>query len=190
MHRVAALAAACILASCGGHRAGTPAIPPPAPERTEAAPEKGGNSIAVRFGGLQLSMALANQRMVAGEPLVAELALRNMHARPARVSFATPQRFDLIVSTDPGEEHPVTAWSSGQAFSPMRLEMYLKRDEVIGRTLEIPTGAAEAAPPGRAPFLPPGKYFLSASAASDPYLRTPASGITVLAPEEAAPDQH
>lgn len=190
MHRLAALAVLCTLAACGGHRAENPAVPPPAPERTEAAPEEGGSSIAVRYGGLQFSMALASQRIVAGEPLVAELALRNMHARPARVSYATPQRFDVIVSSDPGEEHPVTAWSSGQTFAQMRLEMYLKRDEVIGRTLEIPTGLPEAAPAGRAPFLPPGRYFVSASTASDPFLRTPAIGITVLAPEEAAPDQH
>lgn len=159
-----------------------PVIPPPMTDRPEAAPEEGGRGIAVRSSGMQFSMSIENLTVRAGEPLAADLAIRNLHLRPAHIVFPNGQRFDLVVTSDAEGEEVIGAWSQGQSFMLMYSDVNLKKDEVISRRLEIATGVGEQPADGTL-MLPPGRYYVRGMTSSDPMMRTPGVGVTVLPPE-------
>jgi hypothetical protein len=180
---VCALALATVLAGFGcGSDSKRPAIPPPMADRPETSPEEGGRGIAVRDRALQFSMSIINLSVRAGEPIAAELAIRNMYLRPAKIVFPNGQRFDLIVTRDPEGEDIVGEWSQGQSFMLLYSDVMLKTNEVISRRLEIATGEGTQTEDG-ALMLPPGRYYIRGTTASDPLLRTPGVGVTVLPAE-------
>jgi len=178
--------AACVLAlllfSGCRSESKSPAVPPPAMNRPETSPEEGGRAIAVRDHGMQLSMSIESMTVTAGTPIAAELAIRNMHHRPAKIVFPNGQRFDLVVTTDPEGEEVIGSWSQGQNFIMLYSDVLLKSNEVISRRLEIATGAGTRTEDGSL-MLPPGRYYIRAMTSSDPILRTPGVGVTVLAAE-------
>lgn len=177
--RWAAALCTTLLAACGGTGPGIPAIPPPNPDALSTGPAEGGRALAVNQGAFRMTFALENAVVNAGEPLVADVAISNRYGRPARIVFPSSARFDLVVSTDPEGDQPITGWSWGEVTQPMVSDLQLKAAEVIARRLEIPTGPAETAPVGRAPYIPPGRYFVRALSMSEPFIRTPTVGIEV-----------
>lgn len=190
--RAWALGSALVLAACGGDKPEMVAIPPPRIDSAAAGPAEGGRVLAVNQGAFRMTFALENAVVTAGEPIVADVAISNRFGRPARIVFPSSSRFDLIVSSDPEGDFPVTGWSWGESSQPVVADLQLKATDVIARRLELPTGAADQAPPGRAPFVPPGRFFIRALSMSEPFMRTPTVGIEVKerpAPsDDAAPE--
>jgi len=136
---------------------------------------------------LQATLVLGQGAYPPGTPLDLAVVVRNISASPVVLSFATTQRFDVIVESEVVE---LDRWSEGRAFVSQRVQLrWAPGEEIVFRDQWLPqssllpgmTGVAAGAPLGR------GVYRLQAHVTGiEARLVTPAD-ILVIAPPTSLP---
>lgn len=142
--------------------------------------------------GLVLTTVLPSDQHTAGSPLRVRLLVRNTTRQTARLSYNTPQRFDLFVFPTEQSNNPIYVWSEHQYFPRDFQEHPLGAGAVMPRILEIPTTAnptvrALAGDDLGAP-LTPGVYYLWSTHEGNPFLAEGPIRIEIIDPNVATGD--
>jgi hypothetical protein len=175
-HAAALAAAALVLAACRGG-APRPAFPPPAPPEERIAPAPPAEA-AVRGKGLELRLRFASTEVRLGEPIVADVELRNVSHTRQFAKFPATARFDLVAYATHGLLDPVASHTQALPPRPMLQELPIAPGAAIARRLELPT-RPEA--PGAGPGLAEGRWWIVALVAGTPPLRTDPVPVVVRA---------